>query len=46
MPSKPTRPTAPQVTFGNTKADAPDHCEDHCTRPNFVRIIEDSPCPE
>ncbi|GAA5615310.1 hypothetical protein CP981_20495 [Streptomyces platensis] len=36
----------PQSTFGNTKADAPDRCEDHYTRPNFVRIIEGSPWPE
>ncbi|MGW5939395.1 HD domain-containing protein [Streptomyces celluloflavus] len=33
----------PQTTFGNVKADVLDRFEEGYTRPNFVRIIEDSP---
>ncbi|MGW1793032.1 hypothetical protein ACWCO0_01255 [Streptomyces tubercidicus] len=36
----------PRATLGNAKADVLDRSEDHYTRPNFVRIIEDSPWPE
>ncbi|WP_328385579.1 HD domain-containing protein [Streptomyces sp. NBC_00400] len=36
----------PQTTFGNVKADVLDRFEEGYTRPNFVRIIEDSPWPE
>ncbi|MFF8786498.1 hypothetical protein [Streptomyces sp. NPDC015125] len=36
----PRRPTP------HTKADALDRFEEDYTRPNFVRIIEDSPWPE
>ncbi|GAO07088.1 hypothetical protein TPA0598_02_03260 [Streptomyces lydicamycinicus] len=45
-PSVPARPATPRPAFGNANADAQGHCEDHYTRPNFVRIIEDSPWPE
>ncbi|WP_405413350.1 phosphohydrolase [Streptomyces decoyicus] len=33
----------PRITFGNVKADVLDRFEEGYTRPNFVRIIEDSP---
>ncbi|MFG2206980.1 HD domain-containing protein [Streptomyces sp. NPDC048638] len=36
----------PQTAFGNVKADVLDRFEDGYTRPNFVRIIEDSAWPE
>ncbi|MGX1849168.1 HD domain-containing protein [Streptomyces sp. NPDC055299] len=36
----------PATTFGNVKADVLDRFEEGYTRPNFVRIIEDSPWPE
>ncbi|WP_395370263.1 hypothetical protein OHU45_17575 [Streptomyces tubercidicus] len=36
----------PRATLGNAKADVLDRSEDHYTRPNFARIIEDSPWPE
>ncbi|WP_431313465.1 hypothetical protein [Streptomyces lydicus] len=36
----------PQTTFGNVKADVLDRFEEGYTRPDFVRIIEDSPWPE
>ena len=36
----------PQTTFGNVKADVLDRFEEGYTRPNFVRIIEDSAWPE
>ncbi|MFE3770385.1 HD domain-containing protein [Streptomyces sp. NPDC059122] len=35
----------PQTAFGNVKADVLDRFEADYTRPNFVRIIEDSPWP-
>ncbi|MFJ9849084.1 HD domain-containing protein [Streptomyces sp. NPDC101150] len=36
----------PQTTFGNVKADVLARFEEDYTRPNFVRIIEDSPWPQ
>ncbi len=36
----------PQTTFGNVKADVLAHFVDDYTRPDFVRIIEDSSWPE
>ncbi|MGY5076637.1 hypothetical protein ACWIGX_06055 [Streptomyces nigrescens] len=36
----------PRVMFGNVKADVLDRFEEGYTRPDFVRIIEDSPWPQ
>ncbi|MGW8556259.1 hypothetical protein [Streptomyces tubercidicus] len=36
----------PRVALGNAKADVLDRLEDHYTRPNFARIIEDPAWPE
>ncbi|MEV0260385.1 HD domain-containing protein [Streptomyces sp. NPDC050617] len=36
----------PQTTFGNVKADVLAHFVDGYTRPDFVRVIEDSAWPE
>ncbi|SEB92260.1 hypothetical protein SAMN05428945_1541 [Streptomyces sp. 2224.1] len=36
----------PQTTFGKVKADLLGRSEEGYTRPNFVRIIEDTPWPD
>ena len=36
----------PRTTVGNVKSDVLDRFEEDYTRPNFVRIIEDSPWPQ
>ncbi|MGY5133020.1 hypothetical protein ACWGJW_11525 [Streptomyces nigrescens] len=36
----------PRITFGNVRVDALDRFEEGYTRPDFVRIIEDSPRPQ